>query len=317
MSTFVFPKKTDLQQTAARIAPHIHRTPVLQSRLINRLAKADVYFKCENFQRGGSFKIRGASNAILQLPEAQREKGVVTHSSGNFAQGLSLAAQSVGIPAYIVMPYNAPAVKQAAACGYGAKVRLCPPTLFDREAAARRIQVETGATLVHPSNDDAVILGQATASMELLEEQPDLDIIVSPVGGGGFAAGMALAVRYFGKNAQAWGAEPEHVDDAFRSLQSGRIESNERTDTIADGLRTQLGDRNFPILQRDLSGIIRVSEAQIISAMQLIWERMKIIVEPSSAVTLAAVLGEAERFAGKKIGLLISGGNVDVKRLPF
>lgn len=316
-TTFPFPKKAHLQQAADRIGPHVHRTPVLQSRLISRLAKADIYFKCENFQRGGSFKMRGAINAILQLDEAKRAKGVVTHSSGNFAQGLSLAAKSVGIPAYIVMPFNAPSVKQAAACGYGAEITLCPPTLADREATAQRIEKEKSATFIHPSNDDAVIVGQGTAAMELLEKQPNLNVVLAPVGGGGLSAGTALAVRFWGRNATTWGAEPERVDDAYRSLQSGQIEHNERTDTVADGLRTHLGDRNFPILQRDLAGITTVSETQIIAAMRLIWERMKILVEPSSAVPLAAVLKERERFGGLKIGIILSGGNVDVNQLPF
>lgn len=315
--TFPFPSLSDLQAAAERIRPHIHRTPVLQSRIINRLAKANIYFKCENFQRGGSFKMRGASNAILQLDKTQRSKGVVTHSSGNFAQGLALAAKSVGIPAYIIMPYTAPSVKQAAACGYGAKITLSPPTLIERQAAARSIQDDIGATFIHPSNNDAVILGQGTAALELLEEHPELDVVIAPVGGGGLAAGTALAVRFLGKNAAAWGAEPERVDDAYRSLQSGRIETNERTDTVADGLRTQLGDRNFPILQRDLAGISRVTEIQIIAAMRLVWERMKMIIEPSAAVPLAAVLANQERFGGLQIGVIVSGGNVDVNNLPF
>lgn len=309
--------KKEFQQLHEDIKPHIHRTPILKSNLLNELAGAEVFFKCENFQRAGSFKMRGATTAILNLDEKSRKKGVVTHSSGNFAQAVSLAAKSLGIPAYIVMPSSAPQVKKAAVKNYGGKIHICPPTLKDREEAAEKIIEETGATFLHPSNQLDVIYGQGTAAIELLEEQTDLDLIITPVGGGGLLAGTALAVNHFGNNCTCIGAEPFAVDDAYRSLKSGSIETNESTKTIADGLKTHLGDKNFPLIQEFVSEIIRVEEKEIISAMRLIWERMKIIIEPSSAVAFAAVMREKEKFRGKKVGIIISGGNVDLSNLPF
>ncbi len=261
--------------------------------------------------------MRGATNAILQLSEEARTCGVVTHSSGNFAQALALAAKSLGVKAYIVMPSSAPKIKIKAVEQYGGIISICEPTLLAREAGSEKIQNETGATFIHPSNDDEVILGQGTAALELLTEVPDLDAIVTPVGGGGLIAGSALAAHYFGNNCKVFGGEPFEADDAYRSLISGKIEGNKTTNTIADGLKTVLGDKNFPIIRKYVDGIIRVTEDEIISAMHLIWERMKIIVEPSSAVALAAVLREKEKFAGKKIGIIISGGNVDLEHLPF
>lgn len=309
--------KQKLIETQKRITPYIHRTPVLTSRLINEKAGAQVYFKCENFQRMGAYKIRGATNAILQLTESQRNKGVVTHSSGNFAQALALAAQSLGVDAHIVMPSSAPKVKMDGVKTYGGKIYICAPTLTAREAEADRITRETGATFLHPSNDPEVILGQGTAALELLEDYPDLEYIVTPVGGGGLIAGSALATHYFGKNCLVIGGEPFEVDDAYRSFYSGKIETNETTNTIADGLKTVLGDKTFPIIRKYVHDIIRVTEEEIVEAMKLIWERMKIIVEPSSAVALAAVLREPDRFHEKKVGIVISGGNVDLGNLPF
>ncbi|MEE9364045.1 MAG: threonine/serine dehydratase [Cellulophaga sp.] len=309
--------KEQLLNSHKRIAPYIHRTPVLFSRLINEISGADIVFKCENFQRMGAFKMRGATNAILQLSEEQKKHGVVTHSSGNFAQALSLAAQSLGIKAFIVMPSTAPQVKKDAVKGYGGEIIECAPTLQDRNATARQIEIEKGATFIHPSNAMDVIIGQGTACMELLEDHSDLEFIVTPVGGGGLIAGTALAAYYFGDNCKVIGGEPFAVDDAYRSLRSGIIESNTSTDTIADGLKTQLGDQNFPIILEHVNRIIRVSEDEIISAMRIIWERMKIIIEPSSAVAFAAVLKEKELFKNKKTGIIISGGNIDVNKLPF
>lgn len=309
--------KDDLAKVHERIAPHIHRTPVLTSTLLNELSGAVIYFKCENFQRMGAFKMRGAVNAVLNLAEEKRQKGVVTHSSGNFAQAVSLAAKSAGVPAYIVMPSSAPQVKKDAVKGYGGRVTECAPTLAEREKAAQDIIEETGATFIHPSNDLDVIYGQGTAALELLEEQPNLDFVITPVGGGGLLAGTALAVHVASKNCKTIGSEPFEVDDAYRSLQSGKIETNETINTIADGLKTQLGDKNFPIIQEYVSEIIRVEEKEIITALKLIWERMKIVVEPSSAVALAALLREKDKFHGKKIGIIISGGNVDLKNLRF
>ncbi len=309
--------KNYLEQVHHKIEPYIHRTPVLTSSLINEKAGGELFFKCENFQRMGAFKMRGAANAILNLSEEKRKKGVVTHSSGNFAQALSLAAKNIGIPAYIVMPDTAPEVKKAAVRTYGGKITECPSTLKDREATAQKIQEETGATFVHPSNDLDVIFGQGTAALELLQDFPDLDYVVCPVGGGGLIAGTALSVKFFGNNCKCIGAEPMEADDAWRSLQSGKIETNETVDTMADGLKTQLGDKNFPIILENVSDIIRVSEDEILAALKLIWERMKIVVEPSSATALAAVLHEKELFRNKRTGIIISGGNVDLSRLPF
>lgn len=307
----------DLAEAHERILPYIHRTPVLTSKLLNQITGAEIFFKCENFQKAGAFKMRGAANAVLNLPDERRKKGVVTHSSGNFAQALSLAAKSAGVPAYIVMPSSAPEVKKEAVKGYGGKVTECIPTLEEREKAAERIIAETGATFLHPSNDLDVIYGQGTAAVELLQDHKDLDFVLAPVGGGGLIAGTALAVHFGSEKCKTIGAEPFEADDAYRSLKSGRIETNETINTIADGLKTQLGDLNFPIIQQYVSDIIRVEEQEIIAAMKLIWERMKIIVEPSSAVALAAILREKEKFRGKKVGIIISGGNVDLKKLPF
>jgi len=306
-----------LQHCHDTIRPHIHRTPILTSSYLNQLSGCDLYFKCENFQKMGAFKIRGATYAISQLSEEARKRGVLTHSSGNFAQALSLAAKSLGVPAYIVMPENAPLVKIAAVKGYGGTVILCPSTMADREATAEKTQQETGATFVHPSNDPDVITGQGIVAKELLEDYPDLDIIVSPVGGGGLIGGTVLAVEAQDKNIRVIGAEPFAADDAYRSLISGKIERNVTTHTIADGLKTMLGDINFPIIQRGVEQIIRIEEVEIIEAMKLIWERMKIIIEPSCAVTLAAVLKNKELFAKKQVGIIITGGNVDLTNLPF
>ncbi|GAB4508010.1 MAG: pyridoxal-phosphate dependent enzyme [Allomuricauda sp.] len=300
-----------------RIKPFIHNTPVLTSRLINEMADAHLFFKCENFQRMGAFKMRGAANAIMQLSDEQKQNGVVTHSSGNFAQALSLSAQSLGVTAYIVMPDSAPQVKKEAVKGYGGVLVECESTLEARERTSQEIVEKHGATFIHPSNDDHVILGQGTACKELLELHPNLDYVVTPVGGGGLIAGTALAAHYFGNQCKTVGGEPFEVDDAYRSLQSGQIETNSTTNTIADGLKTQLGDRNFPIIQKHVEEIIRVTEDEIIQSMRLLWERLKIVCEPSCAVALAAVFREKEKFKAQEIGIIISGGNVDLSRLPF
>ena len=285
--------------------------------MLNTISGADLHFKCENFQRMGAFKMRGATHAILQLSDEQKSKGVVTHSSGNFAQALSLAAQSLGVKAYIVMPSNAPQVKKDAVKDYGGEIIECPPTHKDREATANKIKSEKGATFLHPYNDHHVILGQGTAALELLEDLPDLAYIFAPVGGGGLIAGTGLAAHFFGKDCQVIGGEPFEVDDAYRALQSGQLEINNTTDTAADGLKMPLGDLTFPIIQQYVSEIIRVDEQEIITAMRLIWERMKIIIEPSCAVPLAALLREKTRFQNKKIGIILSGGNVHLGNLPF
>ncbi|MFT4602780.1 MAG: threonine dehydratase [Arenicella sp.] len=300
-----------------KIAPHIHRTPIHSSQLINEIAGCEVFFKCENFQKMGAFKMRGATNAILNLSEEQRAKGVVTHSSGNFAQALSLAARSLGVKAYIVMPSSAPKVKIEAVKGYGGIVSICPPTLKDREESAKAIENEKGASFLHPSNDDDVIHGQGTAAIELLEDHSDLEAIFTPVGGGGLLGGTALAASIFSPNCNVYAGEPSEADDAYRSLKSGKIETNETANTIADGLKTQLGDRNFPLIQEHVKDIFLVEEDEILAALKLIWTRMKIVVEPSSAVAFAALLKHKDQFKNQKVGIIISGGNVDLDNLPF
>lgn len=303
--------------THQRIKEYIHNTAILTSRAIDEIAGANIFFKCEIFQKTGSFKIRGAFNALLLLKEKQRVNNVVTNSSGNFGQALSYAASILNMNAYIIMPSTASQVKKNAVIGYRATIIESEPTLEAREAATRAIVDQKSAIYIHPSNDYDVIMGQGTVSKELLESVPDLHCIVSPVGGGGLIAGNAIAAYYFGINCEVIGAEPYEVDDAYRSLKSGKIERNITTNTIADGLKTQLGDINFPIIQQHVKRIIRVEEHEIVDAMRLIWERMKIIVEPSSAVTLAAILKEKEAFEDKKVGVILSGGNVDLKKLPF
>ena len=261
--------------------------------------------------------MRGATNAIMQLSNEQKQKGVVTHSSGNFAQALSLAAQSLGVKATIIMPTNSPQVKKNAVAEYKGHIIECEPTIEARQAAADKIVNHTSATFIHPSNDNDVILGQGTACLELLKDHSNLNAVFCPVGGGGLIAGSALAANYFGNQCEVYGGEPFEADDAYRSLISGKIETNKTANTIADGLRTQLGDKNFPIIKKYVKAIIRVTEEDIISAMRIIYERMKIVIEPSSAVTFAALLKEKESFKNKKIGVIISGGNVDVINLPF
>ncbi|MDN3493843.1 pyridoxal-phosphate dependent enzyme [Winogradskyella bathintestinalis] len=311
------PSKKILLETHQRIKPFIHNTPVLTSQLLNEVSGCNLFFKCENFQKMGAFKMRGAANAIISLSEEEKSNGVVTHSSGNFAQAVSLAAQKLGVKAYIVMPENAPQVKKNAVKTYKGDIIECKSTLQAREAAANKIKEEKGATFLHPSNQDEVIYGNSTAAMELLEVQPELDFILTPVGGGGLLAGTALAAHHFSKKCKVIAGEPMEADDAYRSLISGKIETNETVNTISDGLKTHLGDRNFPIIKDYVDKIIRVEEHEIKEAMKLIWERMKIIIEPSSAVPLAAVLKNKSEFKNKNVGIIISGGNVDLKNLPF
>lgn len=309
--------KKDLIECYDRIAPYIHKTPVLSSHLVNELVGAKVFFKCENFQKTGAYKMRGATNAIMQLSDEQRSKGVVTHSSGNFAQALSKAAQSLGVKATIVMPSNSPNAKKEGVKTYGGQIIECEPTIEARQGTADTIVRETGATFIHPSNDLNVILGQGTACYELLLDHPELDVVACPVGGGGLIAGSALAVHYLSNKCKIIGGEPFEADDAYRSLISGKIETNETANTIADGLRTQLGHHNFPIIKKHVDRIIRVTESEIVEAMRFIWERMKIVIEPSSAVTFAAVLKDKDQLKDQHIGIIISGGNVDVTNLPF
>ena len=309
--------KQDLINSHNRIKPFIHDTPVLTSNYVNEITGAEVYFKCENFQKMGAFKMRGAANAILRLSDEQKSNGVVTHSSGNHAQAISLAAKKIGIKAYIVMPSNAPKIKKEAVKGYGGELIECESNIEAREAAAKDLVDSKNATFIHPSNNLDVIIGQGTASKELIEQYGSFDNILVPIGGGGLIAGSALAAKYFGDNCSVIGTEPFEVDDAYRSLISGKIETNITTNTIADGLRTQLGDKNFPIILNEVKEIIRVTEDEIIDSMKLIWQRLKIICEPSCSLPLAGVLKNKDNFKGKKIGIIITGGNIDLYNLPF
>ena len=310
-------KKSDLIDCHNRIKPFIHNTPVLTSNYINEFTEAEIYFKCENFQKMGAFKMRGAANAILRLSDEQKSNGVVTHSSGNHAQAISLAAKKIGIKAYIVMPSNAPEIKKEAVKGYGGELIECEPSLKAREAAAEDLVDSKSATFIHPSNNMDVILGQGTAAKELIEQYGSFDHILVPIGGGGLIAGSALAVKYFGNNCTVIGTEPFEVDDAYRSLISGKIETNISTNTIADGLRTQLGDKNFPIILNEVKNIIRITEDEIIDSMKLIWQRLKIICEPSCSLPLAGILKNKNDFKGQKCGVVITGGHLALSNLPF
>ncbi len=293
------PTFDDVRLAAERIRPYAHRTPVLTCAAIDKRLGASIFMKCENFQKVGAFKFRGAVNAVFSLTDAEAARGVATHSSGNHAQALALAARMRGIPAVIVMPSNAPAVKKAAVAGYGARIVFCEPTNEAREAALAEVVRETGAAFVHPSNDPRVIAGQGTAALELLEEIPGLDVVMAPVGGGGLLSGTALAVKGVSPRTRVVAAEPKGADDACRSLQAGRIIPSTNPKTIADGLLTSLGDNNFPIIRELVERIVTVSEEAIVAAMRFVWERAKIVIEPSSRRALRRALGEGLRSAGR------------------
>ncbi|MCL5286898.1 MAG: pyridoxal-phosphate dependent enzyme [Acidobacteria bacterium] len=311
------PDLETIRAAARRIQPHIHRTPVMTCASLDEMAGARLYFKCENFQRCGAFKIRGATNAIALLSEAEARRGVVTHSSGNHAAALSLAARARGATAWIVMPSNAPEVKKAAVRAYGGRITECAPTVAAREAAAQEIIERTGAVMIHPYNDARIIAGQGTTALEFLEEVPDLDFILAPVSGGGLLSGTAIAAKGVRPQIRVIGCEPKNADDAFRSKASGRIEPMEHPDTIADGLRASLCERTFAVIRERVDEVALVSEEEIVAAMRSVWERMKIIVEPSAAVAAAVALSRKEDWQGKKVGVILSGGNVDLEKLPF
>ena len=340
----IVPSKEEVLEAAERIKRYVHFTKKVTCKSVDDIAGASLFFKPENLQKVGAFKFRGACNAVFSLSEEEAFRGVLTHSSGNHAQALALAARTRGIPAYIVMPETAPKVKVAAVKGYGGRITFCKPTLAAREETAARVMEETGAAFIHPYNDGRIIAGQATAAKELLDEVPDLDYLIAPVGGGGLLSGTALAAKYFAPGVTVYGAEPLGADDAARSLKAGVLIPSEGPKTIADGLLTSLGDLTFSILKEELSDIFTVAEESIVYAMSLIWERMKLVVEPSGAVPLAAVLERAgvvfgegadgssktgagagagegapgeNPFAGKRVGIIISGGNVDLGKLPF
>lgn len=312
-----FPTLSDIRAAHARIQPFVHRTPVLTSSAINEIAGCELFFKCENFQKVGAFKARGAANAVLKLSPEQKAKGVATHSSGNHAAALARAASVAGIPAYIVMPSNAPEIKKKAVSGYGGEIVECEPTLKARESTLEAVVKKTGATFIPPFDYLDVIEGQATCALELLEEQPNLDIVMAPVGGGGLLAGTALTVHYLNPKIQVIAGEPSGADDAFRSVQAGTILPNETTQTIADGLLTSVGKLPFAVIQKHVEAILLATDPQIVEAMRLLYERMKLVVEPSGAVPFAALLANKERFAGKRVGIILSGGNVDLGKLPF
>lgn len=311
------PTLEQIQQAHQRIRPFIHRTPVMTSELINEMAGCSIFFKCENFQKTGAFKMRGASNAVLSLPSSKISRGVATHSSGNHAQALARAAANVGCKAYIVMPESAPEVKVSAMRDYEAEIFFCASSLQAREQTLLSVLKDTGATLIHPYDDYNIIAGQATAALELIEEVPDLNILIVPVGGGGLLSGTGLVAAYLLPEAKVIAGEPEGADDAFRSLQSGIIHPSIDPETMADGLLTSLSDRTFGIIKKHVKQIITVSDLEILGAMRLVWERMKILIEPSAAVPLAAVFKKPEVFSGKRVGLIISGGNVDLDKICF
>lgn len=307
------PGKQDIIEAHDRIRNYIHKTPVLTSHSIDEIAGCEVYFKCENFQKIGAFKARGAMNAALSLPKKDLEKGLATHSSGNHAQALARAARILNTRSYIVMPRTSPEIKKKGVRAFGGEVFECEPTLESRESTLAGVVAKTGATEIHPFNNYAVMAGQATAAKELFEEVGGIDVIMAPVGGGGLLSGTALATKYFSPSTVVIAGEPEGADDAYRSLQSGKIEPSQ-SNTVADGLLTMLGDKTFPVIRDLVKEVITVSDAEIVNAMRLLWERLKIIVEPSCAVPFAALLKNKTQFAGKKVGIVLSGGNVDLGR---
>lgn len=307
----------DIRQAAKRIQPYIHRTPVLTNESLNMKVGAQVFLKCENLQKVGAFKFRGASNAVFSLTDEKAASGVCTHSSGNHAQALALAARMRGIPAYIVMPTNAPSVKKNAVAGYGGQITFCEPTLEARETTLAKIVEQTGANIVHPYNDERVIAGQGTAVLELLDEIPELDVIITPVGGGGLLSGTSIAATEIKNGIRVIAGEPEMADDAYRSLQSGKIIPSVQPKTIADGLLTSLGTLTFPIIQQRVEQIVTVSERGILEAMRFVWERAKIIIEPSAAVAVGVLWEKKIDLTGLKVGVILSGGNVDLEKLPW
>jgi len=311
------PDLADIQAAHYRIKPFIHCTPVMKSQKLNELFNCELFFKCENFQKVGAFKFRGATNAVLSLNSLEKQKGVVTHSSGNHAAALALAARMNGIKAYIVMPENAPVVKKNAVAGYGAEITFCKPSLQAREDTTRLIMEKTGATLVHPYDNFNVICGQGTAALEFLNEIADLEIIIAPVGGGGLMSGTSTCVKGINKTIQVIGAEPLNANDASISFSSGILTPSFNPKTVADGLLTSLSELTFSVIRKNVDKILTVKEDSIIECMLLVWERMKIIVEPSSATVLAVVKENPDLFRNRKTGLIISGGNVDFRNLPF
>ena len=317
----IVPTYDDMLEAHERIRPYIHRTPVLTSSFLNGLAGCEMFFKCENFQKAGAFKVRGASNAVFGLDEAQSARGVATHSSGNHALSLSYAAGRRGIPCHVVMPRTAPQAKKDAVRGYGGQITECEPSTSSREAVFAEVQERTGADFVHPYNDPRVIAGQGTCSRELMEQMEDmggaLDCVVAPIGGGGMVSGTCLTLSTQAPDVKIYAAEPEQADDAARSFRAGHIIADDAPETVADGLKVPLKDLTWHFVSRHVTDVLTASEQEIVDAMQLIWKRMKIVMEPSSAVPLATILKNPEVFAGKRVGVIITGGNVDLNKLPW
>lgn len=315
--TMTLPTHQDVIAAHERIAPHIHRTPVLTSSYFDDLTGAQLFFKCENLQKAGAFKVRGASNAVFGLDDEAAKRGVATHSSGNHALSLSYAAGRRGIPCHVVMPRTAPDAKKAAVRGYGGVITECEPSTSSREETFARIHEETGADFVHPYNDPRVIAGQGTCPRELMEQTGGLDAVVAPIGGGGMVSGTCLWLSHAAPETAIYAAEPEQADDAYRSFKAGHIIADDAPQTVADGLKVPLKENTWHFVQNHVTDILTASEEEIVAAMKLAWQRMKIVLEPSSAVPLATILKNPGVFAGKRVGVIVTGGNVDMDRLPW
>lgn len=311
------PTIDDMLGAHERIKPYIHRTPVLTSSFLNDLTGAELFFKCENFQKAAAFKVRGASNAVFGLSDEQAERGVATHSSGNHALSLSYAAGRRGIPCNVVMPRTAPQAKKDAVIGYGGKITECEPSTSSREAVFAEVQEQTGADFVHPYNDPRVIAGQGTCSRELMEQVDGLDAVIAPIGGGGMISGTCLTLSNLAPGVKIYAAEPEQADDAYRSFRAGHIIADDAPVTVADGLKVPLKELTWHFVSNHVTDILTASEQEIVDAMRLIWARMKIVMEPSSAVPLATILKNRDLFAGQRIGVIVTGGNVDLDKLPW
>ena len=316
-ASMYIPTLEDMRTARARITPHIPVTPVLTSRMLDELSGAELFFQCENFQKAGAFKARGASNAVFGLSDEQAARGVATHSSGNHGTCLSYAAKQRGIPCTVVMPRTAPQAKKDAVMGYGGRVVECEPSTSSREAVFAEVVAETGAEFVHPYNDHRVIAGQATCSAELIEQVEGLDAVVAPIGGGGMVSGTCLTLSGLAPQMKIYAAEPEQADDAFRSFKAGHIIADDAPNTVADGLKVPLKELTWHFVQKQVTDILTASEEEIVEAMKLIWKRLKIVMEPSSAVPLATILKNPKIFAGKRVGVIVTGGNVDLDKLPW
>lgn len=316
-ASMYIPTLEDMRTARARITPHIHVTPVLTSRMLDEVSGAELFFKCENFQKAGAFKARGASNAVFGLSDEQAARGVATHSSGNHGTCLSYAAKQRGIPCTVVMPHTAPQAKKDAVMGYGGRVVECEPSTSSREAVFAEVVAETGAEFVHPYNDHRVIAGQATCSAELIEQVDGLDAVIAPIGGGGMVSGTCLTLSGLAPQIKIYAAEPEQADDAYRSFKAGHIIADDAPNTVADGLKVPLKDLTWHFVQKHVTDILTVSEEEIVEAMKLIWRRLKIVMEPSSAVPLATILKNPKIFTGKRVGVIVTGGNVDLDKLPW